>query len=103
MIQFYVLMGTMLHSGPELLVINPSTKHCVKVEWGKCSHAVISLKFDNLAQETIVFIRSGSIHHVRAEWCAVRVELGTEEAQTLPLSNEAYGGDPISEEIGCAT
>ena len=66
--------------------------------WEKCSHAVISLKFDNVAQETIVIIRNGSIHHVRAKWCAVGVELGTEEAHTLPLSNDAYGGDPISEE-----
>jgi hypothetical protein len=71
--------------------------------WEKCSHAVISLKFDNVAQETIVIIRSGSIHHVRAKWCVVGVKLGTEEAQTLPLSNEAYGGDPILEEIDGGT
>ena len=69
--------------------------------WEKCSHAVISLKFDNVAQETIVIIRSGSIHHVRAKWCVVGV--GTEEAHTLPLSNDAYGGDPLSEEIDGVT
>jgi hypothetical protein len=55
------LMGTLLRSGPELLVIEPMPNILSKLTWGKSSHAVISLKFDNVAQETIVFIRNGLI------------------------------------------
>jgi hypothetical protein len=33
----------------------------------------------------------------------VDVKLGTEEAQTLPPSNEAYRGGPVSEDTGGGT
>jgi hypothetical protein len=54
-------MGALLPGGPELLVINPSAEHLVKVDMGKRQSSGNFTLFDNVAQETIVFSHSGSI------------------------------------------